>query len=105
MLGGVLILPRSFILWTWLERRWRRMPATRCRRLRCSPSAACNSRPSTPRRPSHPRPRLCARRTVSRGAYALGARPVVVAGRHLVPPGDRGRLSLLDRLLASGAVP
>lgn len=106
MLGGVAKLPRSFILWTWLGTT---LAADAGGQV--SPPALLAFRQAARLAPEHPAPPFyLGTAYVGAGEFAQ-ARPHWARALALSPQGTsyRGeialRLALLDRLLASGAVP
>ena len=106
MLGGTSKYPRSFILWTWLGTTLAAAAGDQV-----SPPALLAFRQAARLAPEHPAPPFYAGMAYIRAGQFAAARPYWARAVALSPEGTsyRGeialRLALLDRLLASGAVP
>ncbi len=105
-LGGVSKFPRSYVLWTWLGTTLAADAADQV-----SPPALLAFRRAAQLAPEHPAPPFYLGMAYIRAGQFREARPYWARALALSPAGTsyRGeiavRLQLLDRLLASGAVP
>ena len=105
VLGGVAKLPRSFILWTWLG-----TTLAADARDQVSPPALLAFRRAAQLAPEHPAPPFYLGMAYVRAGQFREARPYWARALALSPARTSYRqeialrLSLLDRLLASGAV-
>ena len=106
VLGGVAKLPRSFILWTWLGTTLADDAGDQV-----SPPALLAFRRAGQLAPEHPAPPFYLGMAYVRAGQFREARPYWARALALSPAGTSYRreiamrLSLLDRLIASGALP